>query len=210
MCLNHPFSTYKKCSRKCVLFLIYIFFLLFLQAKHLCLELARSVIMERRPLPLVFRAIDVLVKSFAYSLKTGSYTKGGKLEKTPDSSVPEKSEAGKSVKNESASGFESRTAHDSGFSTSDSEDNSSSIKKAKAKSHTISSSGGNTEEASRIGDQLVNQPLNVNISEQQESQVTSAAISPDELYSFVFASVEEEMIADASYLFAIIVEFIRR
>ncbi|KAK1429251.1 hypothetical protein QVD17_11457 [Tagetes erecta] len=179
------------------------------KAKHLCLELARSVIMERRPLPMVFRAIDVLVKSFAYSLKTGSYMKGGKLEKTPVSGVPENSESGKSVKNESASGVESRTAQDSGFSTSDSEDNSSSIKKAKAKSHNISSSSGNTEDASTTGDQLVNQPLNVNISEQQESQVTSAAISPDELYSFVFASVEEEMIADASYLFAIIVEFIR-
>ncbi|GKD60761.1 hypothetical protein Tco_1298270, partial [Tanacetum coccineum] len=53
------------------------------------------------------------------------------------------------------------------------------------------------------------QPLNANVSE-QESQVILAAIPRDELYSFVFASLEEEMIADASYLFAIIVEFIRR
>ena len=69
-------------------------------------------------------------------------------------------------------------------------------------------------EASRTVDHSVpsesQQPLNANVSEPQESQVTSAAIPPDELYSFVFASVEEEMIADASYLFAIIVEFIRR
>nr|GEW56182.1 valine--tRNA ligase, chloroplastic/mitochondrial 2 isoform X1 [Tanacetum cinerariifolium] len=42
-----------------------------------------------------------------------------------------------------------------------------------------------------------------------ESQVTSAAIPPDEIYNFVFASVEKEIIADASYLFAIIVDFIR-
>ncbi|GJR60535.1 regulator of MON1-CCZ1 complex isoform X1 [Tanacetum coccineum] len=53
------------------------------------------------------------------------------------------------------------------------------------------------------------QPLNANVSE-QESQVTSAAIPPDELYSYVFASLDEEMIADASYLFSIIVKFIRR
>ncbi|KAJ0476432.1 putative regulator of MON1-CCZ1 complex [Helianthus annuus] len=118
------------------------------KAKHLCLELARSVIIERRPLPMVFWAIDVLLKSFAYSLKTGSYLKGGKPEKPTVSGAPENSESGKSVKNESASGV-------------------------------------------------------------QESQVTSAAIPPDELYSFVFASVEEEMIADASYLFAIVVELIR-
>ncbi|KAI3822722.1 hypothetical protein L1987_10319 [Smallanthus sonchifolius] len=179
------------------------------KAKHICMELARSVIIERRPLPMVFRAIDVLVKSFAYSLKTGSYLKGGKLEKTPVSGVPENSESGKSVKNESASGVESRTVHDSGFSTSDSEDNNANFKKAKGKSLDTNSSSGNTEEASKIGDRLGNQPLNANVSEQQESQVTSAAISPDELHSFVFASVEDEMIADASYLFAIIVEFIR-
>ncbi|GKF11950.1 hypothetical protein Tco_0049876, partial [Tanacetum coccineum] len=53
------------------------------------------------------------------------------------------------------------------------------------------------------------QPLNANVSE-QESQVTSVAIPPDELYSYVFASLDEEMIADASYLFSIIVKFIRR
>ncbi|KAD4384342.1 hypothetical protein E3N88_24510 [Mikania micrantha] len=179
------------------------------KAKHLCLELARSVIIERRPLPMVFRAIDVLLKSYAYSLKTGSYLKSEKLEKTIVSGVPENSESDKTVRSESASGVESRTMHDSGFSTSDSEDNNANIKKAKTKILNTNSSSGNTEEASESGDHSVNQPLNVNVSEQQESQVTSAAISPDELYSFVFASVEEEMIADASYLFAIIVEFIR-
>ncbi|GKE29825.1 hypothetical protein Tco_1445209 [Tanacetum coccineum] len=67
-------------------------------------------------------------------------------------------------------------------------------------------------QASRTVDHFVpsesQQPLNANVSE-QESQVTLAAIQPDELYSFVFASLDEEMIADASYLFAIIVEFIR-
>ncbi|KAL8217092.1 hypothetical protein R6Q57_023929 [Mikania cordata] len=179
------------------------------KAKHLCLELARSVIIERRPLPMVFRAIDVLLKSYAYSLKTGSYLKSGKLEKTIVSGVPENSESGKTVRSESASGVESRTMHDSGFSTSDSEDNYANIKKAKTKILNTNSSSGNTDEASESGDHSVNQPLNVNVSEQQESQVTSAAIPPDELYSFVFASVEEEMIADASYLFAISVEFIR-
>ncbi|XP_076933101.1 uncharacterized protein LOC143598892 [Bidens hawaiensis] len=175
------------------------------KAKHLCLELTRSVIIERRPLPMVFRAIDVLLKSFAYSLKTGSYLKGGNPEKTTVSNIPENSESGKSVKNESASGVE----HNSGFSMSDSEDNNDNVRKAKAKSVDINSSSGNTEEGSRSGDHSVNQPLNANASEQQESQLTSAAIPPDELYNFVFATVEEEMISDGSYLFAIIVEFIR-
>lgn len=46
--------------------------------------------------------------------------------------------------------------------------------------------------------------------EQQESQLSSAAISPDELYKFVFASVEEMMVEESEYLVAIITEFLRR
>lgn len=172
------------------------------QAKDLCLELVRTIIIERRPHPLVFRAIDVLVNSFAYSLKTGSYSKGVKPEKTTVSSVPNNSVS--TGPSESVSGVDG-TVNNSGYSTSDSEDNAN-FKKAKAKFlDNNSSSSGNIDT-----ENLVNQPLNANNSEQQESQVTSAAIPPDEVYSFVFASVEEEMITDASYLFAIIVEFIRR
>nr|GEY06939.1 cultured cell, putative isoform 1 [Tanacetum cinerariifolium] len=67
-------------------------------------------------------------------------------------------------------------------------------------------------QASRTVDHFVpsesQQPLNANVSE-QESQVTSAAIPPNELYSFISASLDEEMIAGVSYLFSIIVEFIR-
>ena len=46
--------------------------------------------------------------------------------------------------------------------------------------------------------------------EQQESQLSSPAISPDELYKFVFASVEETMVDESDYLVAIITEFLRR
>ncbi|KAL0676053.1 hypothetical protein Bca4012_004034 [Brassica carinata] len=45
--------------------------------------------------------------------------------------------------------------------------------------------------------------------EQQESQLSSPAISPDELYKFVFASVEETMVDESDYLVAIITEFLR-
>ncbi|OVA20702.1 Colon cancer-associated Mic1-like [Macleaya cordata] len=47
------------------------------------------------------------------------------------------------------------------------------------------------------------------VSEQRESQVASAAISPDEMYRFIFAPVEEEMAGDPAYLVAIIVEYFR-
>lgn len=180
----------------------------------MCLDLVHSIIIERRPLPMVFRAIDVLVNSFAYSLKTGSYLKGGNSEKPAVSGVPQNGVG--TGTSETARGVDSRTVQNSGFSTSDSEDNAN-FRKAKSNFLDGNSSSGNIDgensvgsEASRIREHSVNQPLNANVSEQQESQVTSAAIPPDEVYSFVFASVEEEMIADASYLFAIIVEFIRR
>ncbi|KAL2518683.1 Nucleolar 27S pre-rRNA processing [Abeliophyllum distichum] len=51
--------------------------------------------------------------------------------------------------------------------------------------------------------------LNANASEQLESQVSSAAISPADLHRFVFAAIEEEMAGDSSYLVSIIVEFLR-
>ncbi|XP_071697310.1 uncharacterized protein [Rutidosis leptorrhynchoides] len=179
------------------------------KAKQLCLDLVQSIIIERRPLPMVFRAIDVLVNSFAYSLKTGSYLKGVKSEKPVASAVPENDVDTRTT--ESAD----RTVQTSSLSTSDSEDNAN-FRKAKSKFVDVNSSSRNIggensvgAEASRIREHSENQPLDANVSEQQESQVTSAAIPPDEVYSFVFASVEEEMITDASYLFAIIIEFIR-
>lgn len=52
-------------------------------------------------------------------------------------------------------------------------------------------------------------PLNANVAE-SDSRLISAAVSPDEIYNFVFASVEEEMTGDPSYLVAIIIEFLRR
>ncbi|XP_023756774.1 uncharacterized protein LOC111905317 [Lactuca sativa] len=145
------------------------------KAKDLCLELLRSIMIERRPLPVIFRAVNVLVTSFAYSLKTGSYSKSTPVNSS--SGVPENNSGNKP--GETSGG---------GFSTSDSEDNIN-LKKENGENLMVSE-------------------------DQQESQsqvVTSATIPPDELYTFVFASVEEEMSAftDASYLFSILLEFIR-
>ncbi|XP_043691905.1 regulator of MON1-CCZ1 complex-like isoform X2 [Telopea speciosissima] len=42
------------------------------KAKKLCLAITRSIILERRPIPLVARAIDVLVTSYSHSIKMGS------------------------------------------------------------------------------------------------------------------------------------------
>ncbi|CAI9782703.1 unnamed protein product [Fraxinus pennsylvanica] len=44
-----------------------------------------------------------------------------------------------------------------------------------------------------------NKALNANASKQQESQVSAAAISPADLYRFVFVGIEEEKAEDTSY-----------
>lgn len=205
------------------------------KAKQLCLSIARTVILERRPVSTVSRAIDVLVSSYSHSVKTGTYIKGIKSGKTSPSIVPQTSgprssadvsasrvdAVGKSIKHESAAGVDSELPNRFlNFSDSDSEDNvsfepprttSNNVqlfdgKLARGKLTGAETSGGEVRSSSlRSG----NSPLDANVLEQQESQPTSPVISSDEMYSFVFAPVEEEMIGEPSYLVAIIVEFLR-
>lgn len=208
------------------------------KAKHLCLSIARTVVLERRPVSTVARAIDVLVTSYSNSTKTGSYLKGTKAEKTSangdvghehssrpvaDESAGRVDALGKSVKHEFTSGVEGESIKK--FSASDSDENvsfepmktnTSDIRYLGGRMGKEISMGAETSGAEVQSSSLQSQfpgprdnPLNANIYEQQESQVTSAAISPDEMYSFVFAPVEEEMAGDPSYLVAIIVEFLR-
>lgn len=172
---------------------------------------------------MVARAIDVLVSSYSLSLKTGSYFKGMKTE-TTSSVVPNTSSArsgtdepasrvdGKSVRHESTVGVDSEyTNRSSTFSASDSEENAS-TEPLKTDSSYLQLGGGKVDRANLTGAQSSStecQPSS-NISEQQDSQLSSPAISPDEMYQFVFAPVEEEMVGDPSYLVAVIIEFLRR
>ncbi|XP_031261911.1 regulator of MON1-CCZ1 complex isoform X2 [Pistacia vera] len=158
------------------------------KAKQLCLGIARTVILERRPVSMVAKAIDVLVTSYSYSIKTGSYFKGTKTEKTSSSD-----------------------------SDSDSEENAS-FEPLKTDSTNLQLGGGkvnlavagssSAEVQSSSFKRQLSRPTD-NISEQQDSQLTSPAISPDEMYRFVFAPVEEEILGDPSYLVSIIIEFFR-
>lgn len=210
------------------------------KAKQLCLAIARTVILERRPVPMVARAMDVLVTSYSHSIKTGSYLKGIKSEKISPSSVPHVSSPRsgadvsartvdaleKSVKHPSAAGVENEYLNRSStFSASDSEENPSSeppktnlidlqlVDGKVDREKLVGAKTSSTEvQSSSLQHHLLgpsNNPLNANVSELQEAQLTSPAISPDEMYSFVFAPVEEEIVGDPSYLVAIIVEFLR-
>ncbi|KAK1562829.1 hypothetical protein Q3G72_017679 [Acer saccharum] len=209
------------------------------KAKQLCLGIVRTVILERRPVSVVARAIDVLVTSYSNSIKTGSYFKGLKNEKTSPSNVPNVNSPvsstdvsssridglGKSIRHESAAGIDSESLNRSStFSASESEDISS-FEPLKTNSNDLQLGGCKANRASLSSADSANEvhrsflkyqlpgssdnSFNASISEQQDSQLTSPAISPDEMYRFVFASVEEEMGGDPSYLVSIIVEFLR-
>lgn len=201
----------------------------------MCLAIARTVILERRPVPMVARAMDVLVTSYSHSIKTGSYLKGIKYENTSPSTVPHDSipgsaadvtasrvgVLGKSVTDESAAGAGSEHINRSStLFASDPEENVSS-EPPKTNTSDIQSVDGKPDAEKLLGfetsiTEIQSSPLQqhflgpANVSEQQEAQLSSPAISPDEMYSFVFSPVEEEMVGDPSYLVSIIVEFIRR
>lgn len=208
------------------------------KAKELCLGIARNIILERRPLYMVTRSIDVLVTSYSYAVKTGSYLKGVKPEKpssygvtsvnstdtAADESTNRGDPSGKSVKHAPAVevGDESVSSHS--YSTLDSDDNSLSDRQ-KTKPVSLHSSVGDIDRenltrveasneefhpsASQTHIGHSNSASNVNNSELNDSQINSAAITSDEMYSFVFAPVEEEMAGDSFYLASVIIEFLR-
>ncbi|KAF4369006.1 hypothetical protein F8388_013335, partial [Cannabis sativa] len=203
------------------------------KGKQLCLSIACTAILEHRPVSMVAKAINVLVTSYSHSIKTGSSVKTTKSEKTSASGVPHVTSPrpgvdesvnrvdalGKSVIHDSTAGDNEPSNRSTAFSNSDSDDsvNSESARNNSNGLHTIDSKvdkrrlmGGETScvavMPSAVGPS--NNSLIANTDEHQESQITSPAISPDEIYNFVFATVEEEMVGDPSYLIAIIVEFL--
>lgn len=207
----------------------------YLQGKQLCLSIARTAILEHRPVSMVAKAIDVLVTSYSLSVKTGSCVKATKSEKTSTSGVPHVTSPrpsidesvgsgdalGKSIKHESTAGDNEPPNRSLSFSNSDSEDNVS-PETVRTNSNGLHPSDGKVDGKRLMGGEtsgvavmsssvgLASNPLNADTDEQQDCQITSPAISTDEIYSFVFAPVEEEMVGDPSYLVTIIVEFLRR
>ncbi|GLT38636.1 hypothetical protein SLA2020_128690 [Shorea laevis] len=190
------------------------------KAKQLCLAITRTVILECRPVTMVANAMDAIVSSYSLSIKTGSFFKGIKVERSPtgvpnvnsigsgtDVSTSRTDGLGKSIKYESNSRYNSGLVNRSStYSASDSEDNGS--------SEPLKTISDDTPEAQASSLQSqpprpINNLVNPNVSEQQETQLATPAISPDEMYKFVFAAVEEEMVEEPSYLVAILLEFLR-
>lgn len=178
---------------------------------------------------MVARTIDVLVTSYSHSIKTGSYHKGTKPEKMSPSAVPHVTAPssadvsvsrvevlGKSIKHESTAGVEGRSTNQSlSFLNSDSDEstNSEPVRTNLNDLQSVDGKGDKGKSAEPSASEQLGtgyNPLNASAAEQQESQLTSPAVSPEEMYTYVFAPAEEEMVGDPSYLVAVMVEFLRR
>ncbi|KAG4916034.1 hypothetical protein JHK87_053591 [Glycine soja] len=188
------------------------------KAKQLCLGIARALILEHRPVPVVAKAVNVLVTSYSHSIKTGSYLKGLKPEKSSTSVVQntgaevsaiETDVIGKSIIHESTRRVDSGSLNKtSTVSSLDSEDESQSANPKHSSKEAQVEGEVNNEISLSTGAHSSYVMQSSLQSGQEESQLTSAAVSPDEMYSFVFSPVDEEMVGDPSYLVAIIIEFL--
>ncbi|XP_028777547.1 regulator of MON1-CCZ1 complex [Neltuma alba] len=179
------------------------------KAKQLCLGIVRTLILERRPVSMVAKAIHVLITSYSHSVKTNPHLRGTKSDKTSATgaqhAVSPLSGAvvsalgadalGKSIMHESAARVDSGSLHKSSTVLSlDSEGEARSATQRRYTPETQAHSAHVTQSSLQSG--------------QEEPQLSSPAISPDEMYSFVFAPVDEETVGDPSYLVTIIIEFL--
>ncbi|KAJ8621406.1 hypothetical protein MRB53_029935 [Persea americana] len=220
------------------------------KGKQLCLVIMRTIILERRPVSMVAQAFDVLVSSFAHSMKSGNICTDRSIssgsERAPTSDIQDAgisgtaaNEAisrvkmhGKSIGKESTSVVDNEALNldmaslinNSSSLFSDSDEPSAHMDEFQSGNQhnlTAKEGGENQTSTETSATDMLPTPLqsevlgasgnalDSNTSGPQGSQVACVAISPDEMFSFVFALVEDEMAGDPAYLCAIIVEYLR-
>ncbi|KAL9258990.1 Regulator of MON1-CCZ1 complex-like protein [Drosera capensis] len=168
-----------------------------MKAKQLCLAITRTIILERRPVSIVSKALDVLITSYSLALKNGSYLKG--------------------IKSDKASASSDSHTRSSRIPVDESFDAVPRVKSARTEFYTevgpavqssiYSSSDSEEEELPHVPGYSIT-PLDGNVPDQQESHISSSAISPDDIYCHVLAPVDDKMAGDPAYLVAILVEFL--
>ncbi|KAL1550052.1 hypothetical protein AAHA92_18067 [Salvia divinorum] len=151
------------------------------KAKQLSLAIVRTIILERKPVPMVARAMDVLLAAYSQAIKTGSYFKRSITEEITSSDAPNAAVC------ESITGIDVGDLLEPGL---------------------LGSEDLPTRQSQTLGP--ANNQLNSTASQRNQSLVTSSpATSPADFYSHVCSPIEEEMAGDGSYLTAITIEFLR-
>ena len=160
----------------------------------------------------VAKAIEVLISSYIRTTKVGPNNKESKTDRS-QSVVPQDSGSGPvpgSNNRDSAAGVESEALHRTSiFPSSDSEENADikQLNTVPGNHQSIVEAQASSSQYQHLGPGCIR--LNDDVSD-EGSMISSPSISPDEMYSFVFAPIEEEIVGDPSYLLAIIIEFLRR
>ncbi|OEL27131.1 hypothetical protein BAE44_0011849, partial [Dichanthelium oligosanthes] len=180
--------------------------------KTICLAIVRTIILERRPVTTVAKAMDVVLDSYSRLMKMGGVRRtheqnqqlGGEpvggthvisQETSPGTTFSPSVEAG---------GVANRAT----LNTSSDSDEITVMSGVTNQG----TSGYQTSDAVNKRLQVVGEdsrPLSSGTSMQHGQHAGSVAISPIEMFQSVFALVEDEMIGDPAYLTAVIMEFLR-
>uniref|UniRef100_A0A0E0IRV9 Uncharacterized protein n=1 Tax=Oryza nivara TaxID=4536 RepID=A0A0E0IRV9_ORYNI len=179
--------------------------------KTLSLAIVRTIILERRPITMVAKAMDVVLDSYSRLMKMG----GGLPAVRRTSEQNQQPGVQPSVNPDSASGDGNRPVQ------SNSEVEHGIANLAEHVDRTLLNTSSDSDDiidASGASDapdrkpQVLGQdsrPLASGTSTQHGSHVASVAVSPSEMFESVFVLVEDEMMADPAYLISIIMEFLR-
>ncbi|WOK93209.1 hypothetical protein Cni_G01904 [Canna indica] len=232
--------------------------------KMLCLTIIRAIMLERRPISIITKAIDVLVISYAHLVKMDNVIHGADRnskrnqnsgsQSTTTSIVASAEFSGETMnRGKSITGVENESQRSTIRNLEDANVNYAEKSNSKASFNSLSdldgdrnhdvmrsNSGelvGNSSSTDLLSSDAmkdINRSTSLQdssylkqpsvqseglacsssrsdacVSNQQETQFTNVAISPDEMYDSIFASVEEELGGDPAYLIAVIIEFLR-
>lgn len=197
-----------------------------IQVKTICLAIVRTIILERRPVSTVAKAMDVLLDSYSRLMKMGGGLPGVRGTREQNQQLGGQPVEGSPVISQETSPgttaspsvnpdpAQSNSGVDHGtdratLNTSSDSDEITNISGASSQG----TSGYRTSDTVNKVQQVVGEdsrPLSSGTSMQHGQHAGSVAISPVEMFQSVFAVVEDEMMGDPAYLAAVIMEFLRR
>ncbi|RCV42942.1 hypothetical protein SETIT_9G256200v2 [Setaria italica] len=201
--------------------------------KTTCLSIVRTIILERRPVTMVAKAMDVVLDSYSRLMKMGGGLPGVRRTHEQSQQLGSQPVEGShvisqetspattvspSVNPDQAGGVVNRSAQansgvDHGIdraalNTSSDSDEITNVSGVTSQG----TSGYQTSDAINKRQQVAGEdsrPLSSGTSMQHGQHAGSVAISPIEMFQSVFALVEDEMMGDPAYLTAVIMEFLR-
>ncbi|KAF0892063.1 hypothetical protein E2562_013459 [Oryza meyeriana var. granulata] len=186
--------------------------------KTLSLAIVRTIILERRPITMVAKAMDVVLDSYSRLMKTGGGLPG--VRRTSEQN--QQSGVQPVVNPDSASvdgnrPVQSNLGVEHGIANLATHVDRTLLHASSDSDDITDASGGGTSglqasDAAERKPQVVGEdsrPLASGTSMQHGSHAGSIAVSPSEMFESVFVLVEDEMMADPAYLISIIMEFLR-